>query len=122
MSGNREVTRTGGCSVAMGGRRIEMKNRVRIAVVIALVLAAFSGCELYQAINVTWSIDGIAPLGGGMYRISYTVQNLGKIDLTGVTLKSARTWWAPDCTTRTPHGLRTSASTRTRSSTDTSTC
>jgi hypothetical protein len=52
------------------------------------VLAAFTGCELYQAINVTWSIDSITlvPLSGA-YRISYTVQNLGKIDLTGVNLE-----------------------------------
>lgn len=64
-----------------------MKNKLRIAVVIALVLAAFTGCELYQAINVTWSIDSISSVGGGVYRINYTVQNLGKIDLTGVNLE-----------------------------------
>jgi hypothetical protein len=87
MSGDREVTRTGGCSVAMGGRRTEMKNTVRVAVVIALVLAALSGCELYQAINVTWTIDNIVALGGGTTRIYYSVQNLGKIDLTGVNLE-----------------------------------
>jgi hypothetical protein len=81
-----EVTRTGGCSVVMSGRRTEMKNRVRIAVVIALVLAALSGCELYQAINVTWSIDGMTQIGP-ITRVSYTVQNLGKIDLKGVNLE-----------------------------------
>jgi hypothetical protein len=81
-----EVTRTGGCSVVMSGRKTEMKNKVRIAVVIALVLAALSGCELYQAINVTWTIDGMTQIGP-ITRVSYTVQNLGKIDLKGVNLE-----------------------------------
>ena len=63
-----------------------MKNTVRIAVVIALVLAALSGCELYQAINVNWTIDGMIQMGP-VTRVSYTVQNLGKIDLKGVNLE-----------------------------------
>lgn len=63
-----------------------MKNKLRIAVVIALVLAAFTGCELYQAINVTWTTT-VGSTILGVTRVSYTVQNLGKIDLTGVNLE-----------------------------------
>jgi hypothetical protein len=63
-----------------------MKNMVRFAIVFAVLLAALTGCELYQAVNLTWSIDRITQLGGTT-RVSYTVQNLGKIDLTGVNLE-----------------------------------
>jgi hypothetical protein len=84
--GNGKVTQNGRSSVAIVGRTTEMKSKLRIAIVIVLVLAAFTGCELYQAINVTWTTT-VAPTVGNITRVSYTVTNLGKIDLTGVNLE-----------------------------------
>ncbi|HET6451054.1 MAG TPA: hypothetical protein VFI08_07065 [Spirochaetia bacterium] len=53
----------------------------------AVLLAAVSGCDLYQGINLAWNITTVAPVGGGLTRVSYTAQNLGKYDLKGVNLK-----------------------------------
>jgi hypothetical protein len=82
-----------------------MKNMVRSAIVVLIVLAAMTGCELYQAINVGWSIDAMSP-NGRFTRVDYTVRNLGKVDLTGVNLKVGvdvfgngtypATQWTPD--------------------------
>jgi hypothetical protein len=82
-----------------------MKNIVKIAIVVSIVLAAVTGCELYQAVNVGWSIDGWSQVGTST-RVSYTVHNLGKLDLTGVNLKIGvdvlgngtypATAWTPD--------------------------
>jgi hypothetical protein len=82
-----------------------MKNRVRFASVVLIMVAALTGCELYQAINVAWSIDAMSP-NGTYTRVDYTVRNLGKIDLTGVNLKVGvdvqgngtypATQWTPD--------------------------
>lgn len=82
-----------------------MKNIVKIAIVVSIVLAAFTGCELYQAVNVGWTIDGMSQ-NGTYTRVSYTVHNQGKLDLTGVNLKVGvdvlgngtypATAWTPD--------------------------
>lgn len=82
-----------------------MKSIVKIAIVFSIVLAAVAGCELYQAVNVGWSIDGMYQVGTST-RVSYTVRNLGKLDLTGVNLKVGvdvlgngtypATAWTPD--------------------------
>src|SRR5271169_6718292 len=82
-----------------------MKNGVKFVLVFSIMLAALTGCELYQAINVGWSIDAVSP-NGTLTRVDYTVRNLGKIDLTGVNLKVGvdvqgngtypATQWTPD--------------------------
>jgi hypothetical protein len=82
-----------------------MKNPVKIAIVVSIVLAVMTGCELYQAVNVGWTIDSMGP-NGTYTRVSYTVRNLGKLDLTGVNLKIGvdvlgdgsypATEWTPD--------------------------
>ncbi|HTZ51033.1 MAG TPA: hypothetical protein VMF68_05225 [Spirochaetia bacterium] len=64
-----------------------MKKRIALFVLAAALLVAAAGCELYQQINLTWSITGVTPLGGNYYQVTYTVQNLGKYDLTGVNLQ-----------------------------------
>ena len=63
-----------------------MKNMVRLAIVVSIMLAVMTGCELYQAVNVGWSIEAMNP-NGAFTRVDYTVRNLGKIDLTGVNLE-----------------------------------
>ena len=82
-----------------------MKNMARSAIVALIVLAAMTSCELYQAINVGWTIDGMSQ-NGTITRVDYTVRNLGKLDLTGVNLKIGvdvfrngtypATQWTPD--------------------------
>lgn len=82
-----------------------MKNIVKIAIVFSIVLAAATGCELYQAVNVGWSINGMSQ-AGSFTRVSYTVRNQGKLDLTGVNLQVGvdvlgngtypATAWTPD--------------------------
>ena len=84
-----------------------MKNMVRFAIVFSVLLAALTGCELYQAVNVGWTIDGMSQ-DGTVTRVDYTVRNLGKLDLTGVNLKIGvdvlgngtypATQWTPDFT------------------------
>jgi hypothetical protein len=63
-----------------------VKGMFKLAIVLSVLLVAATGCDLYQAINIGWSINGLTPIGG-FTRVSYTVQNLGKYDLTGVNLK-----------------------------------
>ena len=82
-----------------------MKSFLRIAVVVSIVLVAVAGCELYQAVNVGWIIDSMGP-NGTSTRVTYTVWNQGKLDLTGVNLKIGvdvlgngtypATQWTPD--------------------------
>jgi hypothetical protein len=77
----------------------------KLAIVVLIVLAALTGCELYQAVNVGWSIDAMRP-NGAYTRVEYTVRNLGRIGLTGVNLKIGvdvlgngtypATQWTPD--------------------------
>jgi hypothetical protein len=66
---------------------MKMKRLFRISFVSLALLVALTACDLYNAINLSWNIDGVAWLGNGYTRVTYTVQNLGKYDLTGVNLK-----------------------------------
>jgi hypothetical protein len=68
--------------------RREMKKLITVSFLALAVLATLAGCELYNAINVAWSIDSM------MYNpvtyhtnVMYTVRNMGKVDLTGVNLQ-----------------------------------
>lgn len=63
-----------------------MKNLVRFSVFLAALLVSLSGCELYNAINLAWNIDNVIP-GVPFTHVVYTVQNMGKDDLTGVNLQ-----------------------------------
>jgi len=62
------------------------KNLFKLSIVFLALLAAVTGCELYTAVNVAWSIDSMT-YSGGFTTVTYTVQNLGKVDLTGVNLQ-----------------------------------
>ena len=104
----------------MGGRTTKMKNKLRMAIVIALVVAAFTGCELYQAVNVTWTIDrGID--GHRRYTRQLHRPEPRQDRSHGREPRDRRGHGGQRHATSTPRGLRTSASTRTRSSSDTST-
>ena len=81
-----------------------MKNLIKISLLVLAVLTALAGCDLYNAINVAWNIDSYSPnVPPGWTTVFYTVQNQGKIDLTGVNLEigvdiggSYVTGWTPD--------------------------
>jgi hypothetical protein len=65
-----------------------MNRPLKYSIVLLALLVGFSGCQLYNAISVGWNIDSITYSSlTGMTRVSYTVQNVGKIDLTGVNLR-----------------------------------
>jgi hypothetical protein len=58
------------------------------SIIVFALLAGLAGCQLYNAISVGWNIDGVTYNGlTGMTRVAYSVQNVGKIDLTGVNLR-----------------------------------
>ena len=80
-----------------------MKNLIKISLLVLAVLTALAGCELYNAINVAWNIDSYSNTPPGWTTVVYTVQNQGRIDLTGVNLEigvdiggSYVTGWTPD--------------------------
>ena len=65
-----------------------MKKLIKVSFLALAVLAALAGCELYNAINVAWSIDGWSYNAvTDQMSVTYTVQNMGKFDLTGVNLQ-----------------------------------
>ena len=63
-----------------------MKTALKLCVVVLLLLFVLTACDLYNGINVGWSIN---TFGGSasLAHVTYTVQNLGKYDLTGVNLE-----------------------------------
>jgi hypothetical protein len=63
-----------------------MKKRIALAILAAALLASAVGCQLYTGINITWTIDTYQQIGTTT-RVTYTVQNLGQFDLTGVNLE-----------------------------------
>ena len=63
-----------------------MKNAIRLSIALIVLLVALTSCNLYNGINLIWDWSFINPLAGNYYRVTYTVQNLGKVDLTGVNL------------------------------------
>ena len=63
------------------------KKLLGVVAVLATVLLIVSGCDLYMGINVTWKITGVMWPGGSYTHVTYSVQNLGKYDLTGVNLE-----------------------------------
>ena len=81
-----------------------MKNLIKVSLLVLAVLTAFAGCDLYNAINVAWNIDNFSYNAlNGQTTVIYTVQNQGKIDLTGVNLKigvdvggAYASGWTPD--------------------------
>ena len=65
-----------------------MKKLIKASFLALAVIATLAGCELYNAINVAWSIDSM------MYNpvtfhtnVMYTARNMGKVDLKGVNLQ-----------------------------------
>jgi hypothetical protein len=63
-----------------------MKRRIALSV-FALALLAFAvGCDLYTGISVNWNIDTYSSPGSPVH-VTYTVQNVGQYDLTGVNLQ-----------------------------------
>lgn len=82
-----------------------MGNLFRYVIVLPALLMALTGCQLFNAINLAWSIDNVVPRATSA-RVSYTVRNLGKLDLTGVNLEIGvdvngdgtypRSAWTPD--------------------------
>ena len=67
-----------------------MKNAIRLGVALVILLGALTGCQLYNAINLIWDVNVIAQIPATTnVRVTYTVQNLGKYDLTGVNLLMA---------------------------------
>jgi hypothetical protein len=83
-----------------------MKNLLKVSALVVLVLALLAGCELFNAINVAWNVDSYSyDVPSGRTTVFYTVQNQGKIDLTGVNLEIGVevgglyiTGWTPDFT------------------------
>ncbi len=62
------------------------KRKIAFSFVVLTVLTALSGCPLFNGINLAWNIDSVVYLGG-LTRVGYTVQNLGKYDLKSVNLQ-----------------------------------
>jgi hypothetical protein len=63
-----------------------MKKRIALAILAAALLVSAVGCELYTGISVTWTIDTYQQIGTTT-RVTYTVQNVGQVDLAGVNLE-----------------------------------
>ena len=63
-----------------------MKKRIALSILALGLLVAAVGCELYTGITVNWSVDGYTTTGSPV-NVTYTVQNSGQYDLTGVNLE-----------------------------------
>jgi len=63
-----------------------MKRRIALSILAVALLAFAVGCDLYTGISVTWTIDTYQQIGT-ITRVTYTVQNVGQYDLTGVNLE-----------------------------------
>ena len=65
-----------------------MKKLIKVSFLAVAVLTALAGCELYNAVNVAWSVDSMTynPITSRT-NVTYTVHNMGKLDLTGVNLQ-----------------------------------
>jgi hypothetical protein len=63
-----------------------MKKRIALFVLAAALLAAVVGCDLYTGISVNWNIDTFSTPGSPVH-VTYTVQNVGQYDLSGVNLQ-----------------------------------
>jgi hypothetical protein len=82
-----------------------MKRLARVFIVLTALLASLTGCQLYNAINLAWSINSVS-YSNPFTHVSYTATNLGKVDLTGVNLEVGvdvngdrtypRSAWTPD--------------------------
>jgi hypothetical protein len=82
-----------------------MKRLLELSILAAAFIVTLTGCQLYNAINLAWSIDGVT-YSSSFTHVSYTASNLGKIDLTGVNLEIGvdvngdgnypRSAWTPD--------------------------
>ena len=67
-----------------------MKRLARVIIILAALLVSLAGCELYNAINLAWSINSVTYSGSVPHvitHVSYTATNLGRIDLTGANLE-----------------------------------
>ena len=66
-----------------------MKNLFRFSIILAVLAIGLSGCQLYNAINLAWSIDTVTSYGTlpPYTHVTYHVRNMGKYDLTGVNLQ-----------------------------------
>jgi hypothetical protein len=62
-----------------------MKNAIRLIVLIGLVLMVLTSCTM--DIDVWWQIGILSSDGSGGTIVPYTIQNMGKYDLTNVTLQ-----------------------------------
>jgi hypothetical protein len=63
-----------------------MKNAIRLGIALIVLLLALTSCNLYNEINLGWTIDSFALASGSTF-INYTATNYGKYDLTGVNLQ-----------------------------------
>ncbi len=63
-----------------------MKKRIALSILALGLLVAAVGCELYTGITLNWSVDTYSPSGTPVH-VTYTVQNSGQYDLTGVNLE-----------------------------------
>ena len=64
-----------------------MKKRIALCVLALALLAAAVGCDLYTGITVSWSVDTYTATPTSPVHVTYTVQNVGQYDLTGVNLQ-----------------------------------
>jgi len=64
-----------------------MKRKIALSILAVTLLAFAVGCDLYTGISVTWNIDSVVSSGPSTARVTYTVQNVGQYDLTGVNLE-----------------------------------
>jgi len=64
-----------------------MKKRIALCVLALGLLVAAAGCDLYTGITVSWSVDTYTATPTSPVHVTYTVQNVGQYDLTGVNLQ-----------------------------------
>jgi hypothetical protein len=62
-----------------------MKNAIRLAVALVVLLVALTSCTLYNAINVGWTINSVTAIANHTI-VDFTATNYGKYDLAGVNL------------------------------------
>ena len=65
---------------------MKIAKRIAFLALAASLAVAAAGCELYQGINLSWTITSVGPGMPGTTRVTYTAQNFGKYNLKGVNL------------------------------------
>jgi len=79
------------------------QKRIALSILALALLTLAVGCELYTGISVNWNVDTYTAAGTPVH-VTYSTQNVGQYDLSGVNLQVGvdtgagyyYTAWTPD--------------------------